>query len=429
MRAVVIGHEQDEVGSYVGDSPARGAAWPSSRSHVTLLIAVVALLLAVHACAPTDAAARTADLRAAGLRVADRLLSLQDDHGALRDAPGSPLVNEDSCMEYALWGLAAAYSETGDARYLAGLRRGVRWLAGRVVMSSTRWRGSLWYAYRARPPYGHAVVSPGGDVADVRGVDASSALLAYDLWLYSVLSGDNGLAARLKPRIEAAVAFVLRRDRAPSGYFWSSWQRRRGETRWRLYRYQYTADQADVALGLEAAWRLYGDARARRGAAWLRGHVPAAFFLSTPGRFAVGREQGGRDRSFDGFDGIYPQGYLSWVFGPGAETSAAAAWLEGRRRADGSYRCYAGDPLFSLTPDMAALAAAAHGSPAPEPGLDWLLATTYDAASGAVGDSARDPRVEYSNVDGFTALALLGPPPGPFAWEAPAGTAASRRNQ
>lgn len=367
-------------------------------------------------------AARRVDPILAGLRVADRLVAGQDESGAIRDSPGSGLVNEDSSMAYALWGPAAAYTVSGRPRYLTSLRRGVGFLAGRMVMRPARWRGSYWYAYAARPPYRHVPVPPGPGLADARGVDATSALFVYDLWLYTRLSGDRRLAVALRPQARAAVRFLLERSRLRNGFFASSWHRRSGEQRWRRYRFQYAADQADVALGLAAASRLYGDRPAGRVAAWLSRRVPAAFFLARTGRFALGRDGGGLDASFEGFNGIFPQGYLPWVFGPSSPARSATRWLAGRQLADGSYVCHRGDPRYSLTPDVAVLGATAgHGAVrTPSAGLAWLLATTYHPATGEVGDSLAHPWAVYSNVAGFTALALIRPPSTPFTWPSPA---------
>ncbi len=355
-------------------------------------------------------------MRAAGLAVADRLLARQQRSGVIADEPGGAVVNEDSNLSYALWGLAGAHRASGEQRYLRGLRRGVRWLADRLVMAPPRWRGSYWYAYRATPPYPHLALSPGGDVADVRGVDATSALLAYDVWLYTRLSGDRKLARTLRARVLAAVDFVLHRNRAADGFFYSSWQRRRGAPDWRLWRYQYTADQADVWLGMTAAARLYGKARHRKVSRDLRRDVARSFYLPGPARFALGRA-GGRDEvALEGFNGIFPQGYLAWVFPAGPQTRAALAWLAGCVEPSGAPRCRPGSPAYSLSAAVLALGERRAGGDAAGAALDWVLRTTFDPATGAVGDSDRDRRAAYSNVAGFTALALLDAPRRPFAW-------------
>lgn len=112
------------------------------------------------------------DAPVAALRMADYLLSQQDAAGCIPDSAGGRLCNEDSTMEYALMGLAAAGWHSKDARYREGLRRGIAWLAARQEMTDPQWRGSWRYAFTARPPYAAVPTSPGKGVKDVRGVDA-----------------------------------------------------------------------------------------------------------------------------------------------------------------------------------------------------------------------------------------------------------------
>lgn len=201
--------------------------------------------------------------------------------------------------------LAAAYAASGERRYLDGLEHGIRWLADREEMADPRWRGSWFYAYSATAPFGPIPTSPGGGVSDVRGVDATSALFAYLVWLHRELSGSPALAAELEPNVRAALEFILARNRSPDGFFASSWQRRGG--RWRLWRYRYAADQGDVHLGLHAGVLLYGDPRYGSAAGLLSDRVERAFFSHRIGRFALGTDPDGtRDRSPEGFNGIFP---------------------------------------------------------------------------------------------------------------------------
>jgi len=353
--------------------------------------------------------------RTVGIAVADRLLHLQNRSGAIADSPGGRIVNVDSNMEYALWGLAAAYRATGAVRFLHGLRRGVSWLADRMVMAPRRWRGSFWYGYRSQPPFTHVRVSPGGNVADVRGVDATSTLFVYDLWLYTKLSGSHTLARRLRTRALAAVDFVIANNQGPDGFFSSSWQRRKGSRTWHLWRYQYSADQGDVRLGMTAAARLYGTQRHRRVGRMLARTVPQAFFLPQQHRFALGRQGGSKDAAWEGFDGVFPQGYLPWVFPGSPQTRAAATWLAGCVDVSGAPRCREGTVAYSLS--AAVLRLGQHtGTTTSNAALHWLEQHTFHPTTGAVGDSDRHPGAEYSNVDGFSALALLGPPAHPFGW-------------
>lgn len=61
--------------------------------------------------------------RTLALHIADFILAQQDVNGAIPDEAGSDTANEDSNMEYALIGLAAAYEATRDGKYLTGLEK------------------------------------------------------------------------------------------------------------------------------------------------------------------------------------------------------------------------------------------------------------------------------------------------------------------
>ena len=372
--------------------------------------ALLALVLAGAGPGAVQAAGQ--DYSSVALRVADSLLAQQDAAGAISDAPDGETVDEDSNMEYALIGIAAAYWHSGDARYLQSLERGIRWLAAREDMSATMWRGSFAYGYQAVPPYAPVAVSPGPGVRDARGVDATSALFVYLLYLDATLAHSSQLARDLQPQARAALNFVLTRNLAADGFSNSSWQLLDGAGNgpWVLWRFEYSADQADVYLGLHAGGMLYRYNRYERAAVSLKKRVPRAFFLPQLGRYALGREPGGAPGTdFDGFDGIFPQGYLPWVFGPGKESAGALAWLSNHGLPDGSLSAYPGDPRFSLSVVVYALAANALHAPTPTGSLDWLIAHTYDPSDGGIGDSAQDSS-RSSNVAGFTIAALLGFP-------------------
>lgn len=371
------------------------------RRVLTIALLAAAALIAL----PSAPASAAPDLGARALRIADFLLAVQRPSGAIPDSPPSRRVNEDSNMEYALIGLAAAYESSGERRYLEGLERGIRWLAQREEMADPTWRGSWFYAYSAAAPFDPIPTSPGRGVSDVRGVDATSALFAYLVWLQRDLSGDPALAAELEPNVRAALDFVLARNRAPDGFFASSWQLRNG--RWRLWRYRYAADQGDVHLGLHAGALLYGDPAYRAAAGHLSDHVGPAFFSPHMGRFALGTDpDGSRERSLEGFNGIFPQGYLAWVFGPSPQGRRALGWLRGQTRSDGSivvgrHRSYA------LSAAIAAMGRRATGLGGARRSLRWLARVPFDPADGGVTDTGRGGP-KYVNVAGFAVVSLLG---------------------
>lgn len=344
-----------------------------------------------------------------GLRIADYLLSQQNADGSIPDAPDAGSVNTDSNMEYALMGLAAAYAKSGDARYLTGLESGIRWLAAREEMSDTTWRGSWAYAYSSAPPYDPIATSPGDPaILDVRGVDATSALFVYLLYLHGNVANTNALAVEFEPNARAALSFLCDHNRSADGFYYSSWQLYASDSTWYLWPFRYAADQGDVYLGLSAGYQLYGDAEYLTAAQTIATSVGAAFFNAASSRFAVGiYDDLSQENPAEGFAIIFPQGYLPWVFGGTPQTIAARDWLAGCVQSDGSLYCYSGDPRFSLSVAVLALSNAATSAPQPMASLDWLSANTYDSADGGVRDDLGTLSPKFPNVAGFAAMAML----------------------
>lgn len=336
--------------------------------------------------------------------MADFILANQDGNGAIPSAPGSHRVNEDSDMEYALMGLAAAYAEYGDRRYLRGLGLGLTWLADRQDLAG-RWRGSWRYAYSATPPYRPVRVSPGAGIDDVRGVDSTSALFVHLVDSYRRLGGSRRVVRALRPHAQAALDFLMRRSRSGAGWFLSSYHLRDG--RWRQWRYAYAADQGDVLLGMQAGRRLTGDRRYGRVAGWLIRHIRTGMFLPGAGRFALGRDvPGPADTGLEGFNGIFPQGYLAMLLGDLRRTRAADAWLRHRVGADGALRVRPGAPTYALSTAMLGLSSAATGRSWPRRSRRWLLRVAFDPRTGGVRDlGSRGPL--YVNVAGLSLISLL----------------------
>lgn len=379
------------MGAALGGS---GKSPRAGRVAVTVLLAL--------AIAPATAIGSP---RSVALRAADFILSVQDRHGAIPDSPRARTVNEDSNMEYALVGLAAAYGASGRERYLAGVEKGIRWLAAREEMDDPRWRGSWRYAYSSKPPYRPLAVSPGRGIADVRGVDATSSLFVYLLDLHRRLAGNGALAAELEPNARAALDFVLASNRLRSGFFASSWQLH-GDA-WRLWRFQYAADQGDVLLGMRAGARLYAHPGYADAAAFLTRRVPRAFFSPARGRYALGREGKARDLSREGFDGIFPQGYLPWILGPGRASRQAFAWLRDGVRRSGAVVPWTPGRAYTLSAAMLGLAAQGSDRRWPARSRRWLLRVPFDRRTGGFRDTAEARSPRYVNVAAFAILSLL----------------------
>lgn len=327
-----------------------------------------------------------------GLRVADYILRLQQPDGAIVDSLGSSVVNEDSNMEYALMGLASSYLYSGDSRYLDGLRRGVEWLASKMTMDDPRWAGSFALYY----------TTDGGAYYRTRGVDATSSLFVYCVYLHQRLSGSSELRDRFEPQIRAALNFLDTWNTAKDGFSLSSW------VRGSIYDYEYTADQIDVYLGWEAARIMFpAEQHYQDRATFYRDNIQPTFFLTRQSRYSIGRDEGGSlETIFDGFDGIFPSGYVPWALGPSTQNDQALQWFESQMRSDGSIWVKKQRRAYSLSNAIYLCGCNSVGrTPKPE-SITWLTGM-YDPKTGGVNDSTND-NTKYSNVAGFTVMALLG---------------------
>lgn len=344
-------------------------------------------------------------------KVANFLASLTQSSGAMPDEPGSNICNEDSNMQYALIGLAHAYACLGDQKYLDAFTRGTEWLAAREDMSNTKWRGSFRYAYSTKSPYPPLVISPGGGVTDVRGVDATSGLFVYLLFLHKKITGNDVLVNKYAQNARAALDFVLTNNWGKDGFSLSSWQLINGT--WKRWNYEYTADQMDVYLGMAAGGALYdyADRRYQKAADFLKANVPAAFYLTAKKRYAVGRDIGSPgDTDLDGFDGIFPQGYLPWILGKNTQDLAAFRWLKSGVKSDGGL-AFSSTRKYSLSAAMYILAAVSLGETPPSATLQWLRTVPFDKKTGGIRDTSSSNSGLISNVSGFSLMALLGTPP------------------
>lgn len=345
---------------------------------------------------------------AEALRMADFVLALQTPDGAIVDEPGGSKVNEDSNMEYALIGLGAAYEASNDGKYLRGLEKGIQWLAQREEMNDPRWKGSWYFVYSAKTGE-HLPSPPGPGMMDARGVDATSALFPYLLYLHQRLSHNSALADRFAAHGRAALDFIIRENLAADGLSQSSWLQREKDKQWTLFEERYSADQGDVYLGMHAGELLYQDPRYRRVAGDLRTRTPTMIFDTGQRRYALGRDSAGALTSTDdGISAAFSQGYLTWIWGDTPENRQATQWLRGHLHADGSIVTVPGKPSYSLTIAMLGAADAALAAPAPAEALQWLLAHTYDPKTGGVHHSP-DPKdqTESNNEAGFCIIAFV----------------------
>jgi hypothetical protein len=394
----------------------KGSKSRMTRKFLTSLFALVLLLQALRlAYAQPQAASLSplpspvAERSPQALRIADFILSLQMPDGGIVDEPGGNKVNEDSNMEYALIGLGAAYSSSQQHKYLDGLERGIKWLADREEMSDPHWKGSWYFVYSAKTGQ-HLPSSPGPGMMDARGVDATSALFTYLLYLDKRLSHSSVVADRYAPNGRAALDFVIRENLATDGLSQSSWLQSEKDRQWTLFEERYSADQGDVYLGMHAGELLYGHALYVRVAEGLKTKTPAMLFLAREGRYGLGRNsQGEIINTDDGISAAFSQGYLTWIWAGTKENRAATEWMHSKVKPDGSVVTVAGKPSYSLTIAMLAAANAALAAPPDTDSLRWLLTHTYDNKTGGVHHSLEpSDNTESNNEAGFCVIALLG---------------------
>lgn len=344
------------------------------------------------------------------LRMADFILSLQNEAGAIRDEAGVDTVNQDSNMEYALIGLAAAYEATREQKYLTGLEKGIRYLAEREDVSDPRWKGSWYYVYSATPRFAHIATPPGEGKTDARGVDATSALFVYLLYLDQRFTGKDELVRKYSEHARAALDYVLRENIAQDGFSWSSYQQSATDGQWYRWAMKYSADQGDVYLGMRAAELLFNDPRYAKAATVLRTYAPARFFSPDLQRYGLGMDEKGMlYTDDDGNSAAFSQGYLAWMWGDAAQSGHALKWLQSKVLKDGSVVSAEGKPAFSLNVAMIGMAAKRFAAPEPTRSFEWLVKSAFDERTGAVRHSAAaSDRHEYDNENGFCVISLLG---------------------
>ena len=365
-----------------------------------LAAALAAAVLTVSLCAGCGRG-EEARRRAAAVRMADFILSLQGENGAIPDAADADTVNEDSNMEYALMALAAACRSTGRAEYLAGLERGIVWLARAEVLEGGPWDGSWWYVYDRDG--GRLPAPPETGAADIRGVDSTSALFVYLLYLDQQCAGSRALADRYRAHAAAALDFLLTKSRTEAG-FTAGFFEKDGAGVWRRCGCCYAADQGDVWLGLQAGALLYGNAEYAQAADLLREKVPEVFFSGARRRYCAGVEDGRQDWSEQGFAPIQSQGFLPWLWGDTEQNRASVGWLRERM-------AEVRPEEYFLSAAFLGLGEQGLGGAFSDSAAAWLLENGLDPASGGVYDSPRD-HTETVNTAAFCALALLGCPTG-----------------
>jgi len=277
-------------------------------------------------------------------------------------------------------------------------------------MTDPIWKGSWYLQYSATPPYNELPVSGGPGTTNVRGVDATSALFAYLLYLDQRLTGSSALARTYSSNAQAALDFVINRNLDTDGLSWSSWLYYSVPKQWQLYLEKYSADQGDVYLGMHAGALLYNQAKYGPIATTLMTKTPVSNFNTTQNRYAIGLNSDGTlDNSTNGYSEGFAQGYLFWIWGNTTQDQAGMAWLRTKVHSNGSVITKTNAPAYSLNVAMLGLGDNGLAAPAPVTSFTWLVNNTYVAGTGGVYDSLKSgDRIEYDNVAGFCSASLLG---------------------
>ena len=333
---------------------------------------------------------------------ADFILSLQCANGAIRDCKGADTVNTDSNMEYALIGLGSAYELTADRKYLDGVKKGISWLAARECMSGEKWKGSFWYQYDTDG--NHLPCEESKNVLDVRGVDTTSALFVYLLYMDHRMDPDSDLTARYRDNAVSALEFIRNNNLDTDHLSRSSWQKD-SHGNWTLYDCKYSADQGDVYLGFCAAGKLYHLDTYRTLAAQIRTATEEKLYDDSLGRYCTGIEDHETDKQLNSFDPIQSQGFLPWIFGSDAVNRHAVSWLLSRVQPDGSISCYQDDPGYALSIAVLGMGENAVNGRQPAASYQWLGMHLSDAETGGIYDSSESAE-EDCNVAGLCLIAL-----------------------
>lgn len=372
------------------------------------LLLIMVLCASMFACSSASTQTFPQDTTQA-LNIANFLLSQQDANGCIPDAPGYNTANNDSNEEYALIGLAAAYNYSHNAAYLAGFEKGIAWLAAREEMTDPTWKGSWYLQYSSTPPYAEVPVSGGSGTTNVRGVDATSSLFVYLLYLDYRLTGSKTLSQTYSANAQNALNFIINHNLDTDGLSWSSWLYYTSSQSWQIYQEKYSADQGDVYLGMHAGAILYSSTTYANEATLLMTKTPVSIFNTSEKRYALGLfADGTLDNSTDGYSEGFAQGYLSWMWGNTTQNQDGMTWFRTKVQKNGSVVTLKGAPAYSLNVAMLGLGDNGVSAAAPVSSFTWLINNTYRSNGGVYDSLASGDEIDYDNVEGFTIISLLG---------------------
>jgi len=350
--------------------------------------------------------------------VADFVIAQQTPQGCIPDTPEAVRANEAGAMARTLLAPAYAWRTMSRIPYRNAWREGIRWLAASMERQGP-WAGTWRYAYAGKPPHVPLPTSPDGIAQDARGLSTAAALFAYHVALYTHSTGDDTVQVNCRPHVQAALDFILEKNRAPNGLFYRGWYQPKDKPAepWELCRKQFATDQADVLLGLWAGASLLGHARYNLAADRLEQRMLDLLYDKRHRAFGIALDEaGGLIPPAEDIETHLIQGYLTWVLGPRRETEQAMKWLDARLAPDGSFRRKKGDAVAILPSAAFCLGASRIATLADElrQTRRWLRDAAI-APKGGVREVA-DPKSSTRNdLAGWTILAWLAPDPRPFA--------------
>jgi hypothetical protein len=161
-------------------------------------------------------------------------------------------------------------------------------------------------------------------------------------------------------------------------------------------------------LGLHAAFLLFGDAKYEELARKIKNNIYWKFFYTRKHRFALGINEDMKiQKHMEKVNGIFPQGYLPWVFGhsiPFPENSLD--WLLSKQKHNGKIKVSGGK--YALTPIIQIMGQLRIYSTFNLKAWLWVNKFCYDSATGGIRDKPSKRSVEFCNVAGFGIIALTG---------------------
>jgi hypothetical protein len=200
------------------------------------------------------------------------------DNGASRISYDSNLYNQDNDSGYSLMALALAVSKWNIPEHAVALKKNLQWFAD-TVQSDGVWYWGYCKQGDTNCARSYIVPDSGANcvagfcpsvndyytsltpaITAIRSIDAPQSFPAVGLAIYaSLFPGDKTFIDSIKTKIISGIdALIANNYDASNGYFYSSYQYKKGEG-WQLYEVQYSAGQCDVYMGLMSAYSLTGD--------------------------------------------------------------------------------------------------------------------------------------------------------------------------